>query len=137
MAARTRKVQHDDEGGFYVYRIFGKAGETLYVGKGSSARLQAQKRRFGAEGEIVARFKREADAYAFEVRLIAEMSPALNKHPGGNGPRCKKRRPHRPAWLIEMERIGSRVYAAREMLARWPYLFDPSTLEKIRQVAYG
>jgi hypothetical protein len=31
---------------FYVYRILGEMGETVYIGKGTGKRLNAQKRRF-------------------------------------------------------------------------------------------
>jgi hypothetical protein len=72
---------------FYVYRIF-HGDMTLYVGKGCGSRLAKQKRDFGVDGEIIARFEREDDAFREEVRLIAEMQPPLNRHPGGQGGRA-------------------------------------------------
>lgn len=71
---------------FYLYRIY-RDDLTLYVGKGSGARLAKQKRRFDAEGEVIANYDDEAEAYREEIKLIAALNPLLNKHPGGNGGR--------------------------------------------------
>lgn len=70
---------------FYVYRILGECGETLYIGKGTGQRLNKQKRRFKADGEIVARYSTERQAYKAEKSLIAELNPPLNKSAGGGG----------------------------------------------------
>lgn len=101
---------------FYVYRIM-DGDDVAYIGKGSGARLRVQRQRFGLGGEEIARFKREKDAYEFERACIAEYAPPLNKHPGGNGSRASKiRAPRRQPWEIEIERVGSKVYAARVLL---------------------
>jgi len=122
---------------FYVYRLIAHCGAVVYVGKGSGSRLATQKRRHGLDGCEVARFKREADAYAFERQQIAELQPALNRCAGGNGGISK---PKRPNWLFVMEKIGTRAYAARLLLAVWrskPELLDASKLDLIRLVAHG
>jgi hypothetical protein len=137
MAARTRKILHDDETRFYVYRIF-DGHETVYIGKGSGRRLANQRRKFGLPGEIVASFAKESDAYAHEIKMISELMPTANKHPGGNGSRVYKRRPRRHAWEIEIDRVGSRRYSARMLLrSDLAGLVDPSKLDAIRQVANG
>ena len=122
---------------FYVYRIF-DGFETVYVGKGSGRRLCSQKSKFGLDGEIICRFKSERAAYAHEIKMIAELRPTANRHPGGCGSKVYKRRPRRFAWEIEIDRVGSRRYAAR-MLLRFDTrgFIDPSKLELIRQVANG
>jgi hypothetical protein len=38
---------------FYVYRIFGEMGETVYIVKGMGRRFANQKRRFMSDGEIM------------------------------------------------------------------------------------
>jgi hypothetical protein len=120
---------------FFVYALT-EGDRVVYVGKGSGRRLQAQRRKHGCEGHEVARFKREADAYAHEIRLIAELSPERNKHPGGSGSRVVNCKPATPVWVREIERIGSRVYAAR-LLLRFAHVVDPSKVDAIRRVAYG
>ena len=70
---------------FYVYRILGEMGETVYIGKGSGRRLEKQKRRFGAEGEIIAEFGTERQAYSHERKLVADLNPPLNMCAGGGG----------------------------------------------------
>ena len=124
-------------GKFYVYRIFDLGG-TIYVGKGSGGRLQKQIKRFAVLGEIVKWFKSEREAYAHERRLIEQLKPVLNRCAGGGGPRKGGREPRRFPWEIEMERIGTRVYAARGLLRfdLRPYLPE-SKIDQIRQVAYG
>lgn len=121
---------------FYVYEIVD--GETVkYIGKGSGTRLAVQVRKFGLEGREVARFKREEDAYAFEVLRIAEVSPHLNKCAGGNGSRVTVKRDRKDAWTREVERIGTRAYAARLILAFGQSFVAKSKLEDIRRIAYG
>lgn len=100
---------------FYVYK-FAQDGVTLYVGKGSGRRFAAQCRRFGFVGEIVRYCRSERDAYAQEVRLIKQLNPTLNQNSGGGGSWSARRTIRRPKWLIEMEKVGTRVYAARELL---------------------
>lgn len=72
---------------FYVYRILGEQGETVYIGKGTGRRLQQQKRRFQADGEVLRWCRTEDSAYRCERELIAHYNPPLNKSPGGNGSR--------------------------------------------------
>lgn len=113
MAARTVKIRHDEETRFYVYRLFDRH-ETVYIGKGSGRRLEVQQAKFQLPGEVVKRFAREADAYAYEVQLISDLRPTRNIHPGGNGNKASKRRI--PKWLSEMNKIGTRAYGARLLL---------------------
>lgn len=139
MAARLRKTHQDEmrtKWPFYVYEL-AKDGQSQYIGKGSGRRLAAQIRNFGIEGVEIARFKREKDAYAFEVKAIAERAPILNRHKGGNGSHAQIKRERRPKWDIEIERIGSRAYAARLVLAYGLSLIDKSKVDAIRRVAYG
>lgn len=105
---------------FYVYRLFDVNETTLYVGKGSGRRLETQIKSHKAHGgEIIERFKLERAAYKRERELIKELAPLRNRHPGGNGSRATPiRKPRRYDWEIEMERIGTRQYAAN-MLARF------------------
>lgn len=145
MAARLRK--HHQDWRFYVYAVFGSFGELLYVGKGSGKRMGvSQKERGGHTAHELAYFRKERDAYAFEVSAIAEMKPALNVHVGGNGSRAKVRRPEAaPKWARAIDAIGSRKYAARLwlsalkscMLVGADFPGDLSKVEQIRRVAYG
>jgi hypothetical protein len=122
---------------FYVYRIF-DGFETVYVGKGSGRRLATQIRNFGLPGEIIAGFKSENDAYAFEIKMISELMPTENKHPGGNGNRVCRPIERKLKWELEIERVGSRRYAAQQLLQLdiSQYL-DASKIDAIRQVANG
>ena len=131
MAARTRKER------FYVYRIY-DGFETVYIGKGSGRRLTSQRSKFKMDGEIIAWFEREADAYAHEIKMIAELMPTANKYSGGNGSWCRKRRVVKLGWIREIERVGSRRYAAR-MLLKFDLRghIEGSKLEVIRRVANG
>lgn len=124
---------------FYVYRLIDGSGITKYIGKGSGRRMYASARRFGLRAEEVARFMRECDAYQFERSQIAEISPALNKHPGGNGCRVKRRAKRLSDWERICADMGTRVVAARLWLAFAPRVFgsDLSKVEAIRRVAYG
>lgn len=63
---------------FYVYRILGEMGETVYIGKGSGRRLEVQKRRFKSAGEIIRSFRKEGLALRFEAKMIAKHKPPLN-----------------------------------------------------------
>lgn len=70
---------------FYVYRILGEMGETVYIGKGSGQRLNRQMRRFASDGEIIERFSTERQAYRAEIKLIELHNPPLNRCSGGGG----------------------------------------------------
>lgn len=89
-AAGVLRFRTEKDGGvvkpFYVYRIFSIIG-TIYVGKGSGRRLSDQKRRFGADGEILAEFADEDAAFRAEKRFIRDLCPLENKNPGGAGGR--------------------------------------------------
>jgi hypothetical protein len=123
---------------FYVYRFDNEDGTAAYIGKGSKNRLRVQATRFGTQGYVIARFWRESDAYKYEIVAIAENRPSLNRHPGGNGSRATPvRQPTRAKWEIEMERVGTRVYAARFLLSRFLCMLDPAKVAQIRSVAYG
>jgi hypothetical protein len=125
MASKTWK--------FYVYEVLDNAGDVIYVGKGSNNRMHcSQKTRGGASCHEVARFKRESDAYAFEVKRIAQYSNLLNVHKGGNGSRSKRVRAERPLYAEK----NTRKLAAQILMRYW-YMVDPSKLEQIRQVAHG
>lgn len=119
---------------FYVYELADDSGAVRYVGKGSGDRLKVQRRRYGLAGHEVARFRRESDAYGFERERIAECRPPLNKHPGGNGSRATPVRVRRQQFELDIERIGSRRYAAR-MLLRFGWA--GSKVEEIRRIAHG
>lgn len=80
---------------FYVYRILGEMGETVYIGKGTGRRLEVQKRRFKSEGEIIRTFNKEDMAFRFEAKMIAKLNPPLNKV-AGHGRGLLPIGPHRP-----------------------------------------
>jgi hypothetical protein len=67
--------------------------------------------------------------------MIAEMQPPLNRCPGGGGSRATPRVERKPEWLREMERIGTRAYAARFLLTKMR--FEPEMQKRVEQVAYG
>ncbi len=137
MAARKQLWHPDEVLRFYVYVITEfESGEALYVGKGSGRRVFVQAAKIGGNGSIAARFKREQDAYAHEVKLIAELAPRLNKCRGGNGSTATKRRNVSPAWVREMDRIGLRAYVAR-LLLRFDHNLSPSKIDEIRRIAHG
>jgi hypothetical protein len=124
-----------------VYEIYSATGAVVYVGKGSNRRLADQRQRFGLDGAEIARFAFEVDAYDFERTRIAEINPVLNRIAGGGGVRKQKvqaREPRRTKEEMLMDRLGTRVYAARCLLRfdLRPF-FDQSKIEQIRQVAYG
>lgn len=119
---------------FYVYQLT-HGDEIMYVGKGSGTRLQRQIHDFGLKGSVIARFKREKDAYAHEIHVIADLSPRLNRHAGGNGNMATPAKRHaRSKDEILMNRIGTRAYAARFLLAYHPPK-DRKTLEALCFVA--
>jgi hypothetical protein len=130
---------------FYVYG-FSVAGKFVYIGKGSGRRFEAQIKNFShipqCIGGIIADFSRERSAYDKEAKMIALHKPTLNKVKGGGGSLKRIFAPKMPAaeraMYREMEKLGTRVYAAR-MLLRFDLRnhVDPSKLEMIRQVANG
>lgn len=142
---------------FYVYEVLSEAGDVIYVGKGSGHRIRvSEKHRGGTNSRKVALFKRERDAYAYEVQRIAECAPTLNKVAGGNGPRCqivRLARRNKSKDEKEMDRIGTRAYAARYLIEKiksinamrskvdYPQavldIVDNANLHKLMQVAYG
>lgn len=100
-----------------------------------------QKRRFNAQGEIIERHKSEKQCYVREKWLISEQAPPLNKAPGGGGSKATRVVHRRTKEEIEMDLVGTRVYAARALMrkgdkALLKYI-GASNLEKLRQVAYG
>lgn len=101
---------------FYVYRIY-DGHETVYVGKGSGRRLKQQARKFRLPAEIVEECKSEDHAFKREIHWTETLRPTLNSHRGGAGGRCRvRRKPQRE--FAEIERIGSRRYAARFLLRK-------------------
>jgi hypothetical protein len=80
---------------FYVYRILGEMGETVYIGKGTGRRLEVQKRRFMSDGEIMRSFNKEDLAFRFEAKMIAKHKPPLNVV-AGRGKGLLSIAPHRP-----------------------------------------
>lgn len=126
---------------FYVYELE-IGGVVVYVGKGSGGRLAAQTRRIGREGGTgreVARFKQEDAAYSFEMDRIAEMRPARNKHPGGQGGRFGARQAE-DLVMRSIRVMGTKRYAANCILRHLrlvPGMFSASELEQIRIVAHG
>lgn len=124
---------------FYVYELTDESGAVVYVGKGCKSRLATQKRHRGLGGHEVARFKKEAHAYAYEIVRIREVGPIQNKHPGGVGGKFG----HGGgifAELAEINRVGTRRFAARLILKHmWkvPGQIGASELERIRAVANG
>ena len=102
----------------YVYAI--KAGDQIiYIGKGVGRRASVSARRCGGEWEILKSFTKEDAAFAYEREMIALHKPSMNICAGGNGGRARpKAIPRKPKWLTEIERIGTRVYAARFLLTR-------------------
>jgi len=124
---------------FYVYAIMDGV-VPVYVGKGSKRRLKTQERRFGLRGKILEHFECEASAYRAERKWIKALNPSLNKHPGGNGCTVKKVIVRTPRWLSAINRIGTKAYAARLVLAcfeRAPHLVDSSKVDALRSAGYG
>lgn len=142
MAGRPMGKLHQDDVRFYVYDILDQSGSVIYVGKGSGYRARVSLTvRGGSSFEIVQRFKREADAYKFEIARIAEINPPMNKAKGGNGAKATKKRNVKDAWTKTFEAIGSQRYAALLLLnvfkASPSLVPDLSKVEKFREVAYG
>ena len=136
MAARMRKTHQDDvRAKYYVYEVLGEDGRVLYVGKGSGRRMSVSMRERGGSSCVAVRhFASESAAYAFEVKHIAKHINLMNKCKGGNGSKAAKNR--KPRWEIEIDRIGTKTYAARLLMKYLPYV-DQSKVEEIRRVAHG
>lgn len=125
-------------GQLYIYRLADYEGKTLYIGKGSGRRLYNQIARTGFYGEIISRHPTDRSAYKAEVVAIARLRPPMNQNAGGGGPVSYKRQEIKPKWLRDIERIGTRVYAARELLKfDLSSVLDVSKIEAIRLVANG
>lgn len=123
---------------FYVYHLVDGVGDIQYIGKGSGKRLVSQKSKHQLFGYVAERFNSERQAYKAEIEHIARHNPPLNKHPGGNGSKASRKIERKPSWQIEMERVGTRVYAARALLCfDLSHYLDASKIEAIRQVADG
>lgn len=131
---------------FYVYEVLDALGRVIYVGKGSERRIDASRReRGGVSAQEVARFKKESDAYAFEIAHIAERSPELNKHPGGNGSKAARQCTKKTQFERAYEALGPRAMAAQLWLAYYDvckqagakFPGDCSKVEQFRAVAYG
>lgn len=126
---------------FYVYQFSDEDG-VVYIGKGSGRRINAQFRKFNCAGKVLEYFLSEEAAYEAERRYIAEIKPRLNIHPGGNGSRVKvaNRVRRRDFWERNMQKIGSKRYAARLLMECERVksgTVSPSKLDAIRQVANG
>jgi hypothetical protein len=127
----------------YVYAI--KAGgHIIYIGKGVGRRAQVSARRCCGKAEILKSFTKEDAAFAYEREMIALHKPAMNICAGGKGGRAApKPIPRKPKWMAEIERIGSRVYAARFLLTRLDegnceqWGVSKLDLSKLRSVANG
>ena len=144
MAARLNAAHQDDVRlKFYVYAVK-VDGQIAYVGKGTGRRASVSAKRCNGEWEILKSFAKEDAAFAYEREMIALHKPGLNISTGGNGGRAvPKRAPRKPKWVAEMERIGTKVYAARFLLTkldernceRWGV--SKVDLFRLREVAVG
>lgn len=131
MAARTRRIRHDEETRrFYVYALL-QDGVAQYIGKGSGRRILVQERKFNLAGVILRWFSSESASYKFERAAIKEHRPPLNKSPGGDGSRAKRRR---RAVLKEWSRADVARFLMRFDLT--PHL-PQSSIDQIRLVAMG
>jgi hypothetical protein len=113
--------------GFYVYRILGEMGETVYIGKGTGRRLEAQKRRFMADGEIMRSFNKEDLAFRFEAKMIAKHKPPLNMVAGrGRGELpIGPHRPYKPAdYSNELFDVVARIVRTLRHKQRYHLSFD-------------
>ena len=72
------------------------------------------------DGREIAIFYNEAEAYTHEKRVIAELTPAMNKCPGGNGSRATPKLAYRKTKEDkEMDRLGTRKYSAILLLNKY------------------
>lgn len=127
----------------YVYAVK-VDGVIVYIGKGTGRRSRVSARRCGGQPEILKAFTNEDDAFAYERKMIALHGPEMNVCAGGNGGRAKpKPTPRKPKWLAEIERIGTKVYAARFLLTRFDernceqWGISKLDLVRLREVAHG
>jgi hypothetical protein len=120
---------------FYVYALV-RDGVTTYVGKGSGRRMSTSKRRYGLGGHEVARFMRERDAYDFEIKLIAETKPALNRNRGGGGPRRHRRR-ERSLPPVSRQEVAWRMLNDPYIWRHVRVHSSPSSIEALREIANG
>ena len=121
---------------FYVYRILGEMGETVYIGKGYGRRLHHQKRRFMSDGEVMEWCSTDKQAFRRERELIAKHSPPLNRIAGGGGS-VTRHKNRLPVWFTrqikEIERVGSRRWVARELLKLdHSSVVTPGTIDMLR-----
>jgi hypothetical protein len=77
---------------WYVYKIL-VDGSLAYIGKGCGKRAAVSAKRLRGTPEIIRTYAREWAALRLEKRLIAELSPPLNKTSGGEGKSKKSRAP--------------------------------------------
>lgn len=126
---------------FYVYLIFDDANLPLYVGKGSGKRSFVSSKKFGGKIKILESFSSESKAYQAERKWIKQLKPTHNKCPGGNGSRAKKIGLRKTKDELEMERIGTRKFAARFLMRKLSeqnihlYGVSSESFAKIKQVA--
>lgn len=121
-------------GRYYIY-CFIDGHEILYIGKGSGRRVNAQARRFSCEYKILERTDDEEFAYYREKHWIAQLQPTLNMNKGGGGSissdivplqyrrlftlkEWKKSKVESTREAREIERVGSRKYAAQILLKK-------------------
>lgn len=125
-----------ERGRFYVYRIF-DGSVTVYVGKGSGGRFKRQQRRFRLDGEVLEWHHNEEAAYKAECVWIASLKPTDNLAAGGNGGRSvKKPKPRLHKAFAEIEKIGTRAYAARFLLQYFPSLLvQRGIMARVKEVA--
>lgn len=135
---KSKTKQSQTKWKWYVYKFF--SGETcVYVGKGCKRRFNQQAKRFHEfSGSIVAYFKDEQDALSYEKANILEFAPQLNKAmmPDTPKPWTVRNLPDDKDFYAWCDAIGTRAMAAR-ILMKYSYLFEPSKVEQIREVAYG
>jgi plasmid stabilization system protein ParE len=147
-------------GRFYIY-CFIDGHEIVYVGKGSGLRVKQQAKRFGCEHKILEWLDDEVKAYEREKHWIAQLQPTRNQNAGGGGyvspvdfvPKQLRGVISARAWrkeleqhareLADIDRIGSRRYAARTLVNKLDErnceTFGVSKVElnRLREVANG
>lgn len=110
---------------WYVYKFFSK-DVCVYVGKGSGSRFACQRNRFKEfHGVIVAYFKEEPDALAYEKSQILAIAPELNKAlvPVTVSPWKIRLLPDEKDFQSWCDALGTREMAARILAAKpWSYL---------------
>lgn len=139
MAARGRTAQRM----CYVY-LLSDGPTPIYIGKGTSKRAQASRRKHGGDISYLETGLSDDAAFEREKFWIAEMQPQNNKCPGGNGGRSTPRKaPRRSKVEIEIDRVGSRKYCAQFLISRLneanceKYGVSKVDLSRLREVAHG